>query len=82
MNIKQVLDAAPPTPACFSSRTVWSEFLSSAQRGGAKPFMQGVYRPKFNYCSECTRDFKAGMQEVGKCDPNKFRVLVVVKEVA
>jgi len=56
--------------------------LSSAQRGGAKPFLQGVYRPKFNYCSECTRDFKAGMQEVGKCDPNKFRVLVVVKEVA
>lgn len=82
MNIKHILDVAPPTPACFPDRLQWAEFLSSAQRGGAKPFLRGVYRPTFSFCSECTRDFKASMQEAGKCDPNKFRALVLVKEAA
>lgn len=75
MNIKQVLDLAPPTPACFASRTAWSEFLNSAQQGYPKPFVKGVFRPTFNYCAECTRDFKEGMEVAGKCHPDKFRVL-------
>ena len=83
MNIKLVFDLAPPTPACFPDRDAWSEYLHSAQRDGySKPFVKGVYRPTFNYCAECTRDFKEGMETAGKCQPDKFRALVRVKVVA
>ena len=87
MNIKAVFDLAPPTPACFASRTAWSEYLNSAQRDSgarlyAKPFLDGVYRPTFNFCIGCLPEFKAGMREAGKCQPNKFRALVLVKEAA
>lgn len=82
MNIKHILDVAPPTPACYASRTAWSEYLHTAQRTSSKPFVRGVYRPAFNFCSECTRDFKEGMAAVGKCNPDKFRALVLVKVAA
>ena len=83
MNIKAVFDLAPPTPACYPSRTAWSEYLNSAQRdGSAKPFINGVYRPSFNFCKCCTSGFASGMAAVGKCQPNKFRALVLVKEAA
>lgn len=83
MKLKHILDAAPPTPACFADRTIWSEFLYSAQRdGGAKPFIGGVYRPKFNFCADCPSDFAAGMSAAGKCKPDAFRALVLVKEAA
>ena len=82
MNIKAVFDLAPPTPACFASRTAWSEFLFSAQQAYPKPFVKGVFRPSFNFCSDCPSDFKAGMAAANKCHPSMFRILLRVKEAA
>ena len=78
MHIKQVLDAAPPTPACFSSRTVWSEYLHSAQRyskARVLPFAGGVFNPEFQFCKDCTKPHAAAMAEAGKCNPAKFQIL-------
>lgn len=85
MNIRQVFDAAPPMPACFSSRTVWSEYLHSAQRyskARVLPFSGGVFNPDFQFCKDCTRPHAEQMALAGKCSPNKFRALVLNKELA
>jgi hypothetical protein len=75
MNIRLVLDVAPPTPACFSSRTVWSEYLLAAQRSrkvhGA-PFVNGIFNPAWSFCKDCSGEHKASMQASSKCQPNKF----------
>lgn len=84
-NIAQVLVAAPPTPACFSSRTVWSEYLLAAQKyskARVLPFANGIFQPAYNFCKDCTRAHEAEMSASGKCHPNKFRADVLNKELA
>jgi hypothetical protein len=79
MNIRLVLDVAPPTPACFSSRTAWSEYLLAAQRSRkvyALPFDGAVYRTSFNFCVDCSGEHKALMQLASKCLPAKFHVRI------
>lgn len=81
MNIHQVFDLAPTTPACFHSRTQWTEYLLSAQRyskAPVLPFSGGEYQAGFNFCKDCTRHHKTEMQAVGQCQPEQFRI----KEVA
>lgn len=83
ITIAWVLDAAPPTPACFSSRTVWSEYLLSAQRyskARVLPFAGGIYQPSYDFCKDCTRAHAAEMSAAGQCNPNKFRI--AIKEIA
>jgi len=81
MNIRLVLDVAPPTPACYPDRDMWSEYLLSAQRSRkvyALPFDGVVYRPSFNYCVDCSGEHKALMQASSKCQPNKFHKRIEV----
>lgn len=85
MNIAQVIDMAPPTPACFPDRLMWSEYLLSAQQSkiAVRPFDdRGVYRPTYNFCRECTQQHEAQMALAGKCQPNKFRADALNKELA
>lgn len=84
-NIAQVLDAAPPTPACFPDRLQWSEYLLSSQRYSKSrvlPFANGIFQPAFVFCKDCTRAHEAEMSASGKCNPHKFRADVLNKELA
>ncbi|WP_114973385.1 hypothetical protein [Rhodoferax ferrireducens] len=85
-NIAQVLDAAPPTPACFPDRLQWSQVLLSAQKytkARVLPFSKaGIYQPEYSFCRDCTTQHAAQMALAGKCNPNKFRADVLNKELA
>lgn len=85
-NIADVLEAAPPTPACFPDRLQWSEYLLASQRyskARVLPFSSiGIFQPAFVFCKDCTRAHEAEMSASGKCQPNKFRVLKLNKELA
>jgi len=84
-NIAQVLDAAPPTPACFADRLAWSEYLLASQKytkARVLPFANGIYQPAFVFCKDCTRAHESEMALAGKCNPNKFRAVVLSKELA
>ncbi len=81
--LRQVLEAAPPTPACFPDREQWAAYLLQAQQHakGTGPFRYGKYRPEFSFCSDCTLAHATAMDRQGKCNPSQFRVPQVIKEV-
>jgi hypothetical protein len=75
MNIRLVLDVAPPTPACYPDRVMWAEYLLAAhlsRKVYGKPFVNGVFNPDWSYCKDCNGEHKALMQASSKCQPNKF----------
>jgi hypothetical protein len=87
MNIKQALDAAPPTPACFGDRRQWAEYLLQCQeftkRKSARPFTDAVvYQPAFNFCDDCTSEHALAMRQQTKCCPDLFRRAIPIREVA
>lgn len=85
VHISAVLEAAPPTPACFAHRTAWSEYLFSAQKSkiAVRPFDdRGVYQPYFSFCRDCTQAHTEQMTLAGKCDPRKFFSNLIAKELA
>ena len=77
----QIRDAAPPTPACFSSRDAWVYYLVMCQEGskGTGPFRNGKYRPEFQFCRDCTLEHTTAMARQGKCNPSQFRVIPIVE---
>lgn len=79
--IREVLDAAPPTPACFPDRIQWAAYLLQAQQHakGTGPFRNGKYRPEFPFCSDCTLEHTTAMSRQGKCNPSQFRVIPIVE---
>ena len=81
MNLKQAIDAAPPTPACFASREAWAGYLLTAQQcNKQQPFNNGIYRPQFGFCDDCTLAHSSLMARAGKCNPSMFRVTPAKKE--
>lgn len=85
VHISAVLEAAPPTPACFGSRDIWAEYLLSLQRSkiAVRPFDdRGVYRTYFNFCRDCTQQHEAQMALAGKCSPRKLFTHLMNKELA
>lgn len=75
MNIRLVQEMAPPTPACFTARDIWAEYLLAAQRSRkvyALPFVNGIFNPAWDFCKDCNGEHKALMQLASKCNPAKF----------
>jgi hypothetical protein len=63
---------APVAPACFPSRTVWVQYLASAQESkttATKPFTRGAFNPSFNFCADCTYQHRLNMSRAGRCHP-------------
>lgn len=61
---------APPSPKCFDSRDRWVIYLESAQaarKPGRQPFDDGIYRPLFNFCTDCSPEWKAQMVAELRC---------------
>lgn len=84
-NIAQVLDAAPPTPECFTDRLAWSEYLLASQKytkARVLPFTGGIFQPEFMFCKDCTLAHEVEMSAAGKCNPNKFRAAALNRELA
>ncbi len=72
MDIKLILESAPPTPPCFHDRLAWAEYLRSAQSekvGKAEPFKDGKYQEGFNFCRDCNAQHSQDMHKQGKCIP-------------
>lgn len=81
--LAEVLDAAPPTPACFPDRLQWSAYLLACQQDSKqKPFRAGVYRPDFDHCRDCTLEHATRMARDDKCNPSQFRIKPLIKEVS
>lgn len=84
MNRREALDAAPPTPACFPDRSAWAEYLlmcqDTSKRDSDKPYASGVFRPDFDFCSDCTAEHKRDMRFAGRCTPSQFRGVKVEVE--
>lgn len=79
MNTAQVQAISPAAPACFT-RATWVQLLTAWQASKNKPFKDGVFRPEFNFCSDCTLEQAVRMDRAGKCSPSLYRS--PVKEVA
>lgn len=81
-NYRQAMEAAPPTPACFSSRESWAAYLLTAQQcSKQQPFTGGgIYRPEWSFCADCTLLHSTLMSRSGKCNPSQFRVIRIVKK--
>lgn len=59
-------------PACFSSRTSWTQYLEEAWRCALdsrpeRARMEAGNAP--DYCSECDSRFRARMHAEGRCKP-------------
>lgn len=77
MNIEDVRDASPPTPACFSDRSQWAAYLHQCQGGRPRqaPFRDGIYRPIFNFCKDCTPEHARAQTGKGRCRPQQFHAV-------
>lgn len=83
MKYRDVLAAAPATPACFQSREQWAGYLASCQELGKRqsdrPFTEeGRFRPIFNWCADCTSSHAKLMALAGKCHPSQFRRVIPI----
>lgn len=66
---------APPSPRCFESRDRWVIYLEAAQaarKPGRKPFEDGIYRPFFNFCTDCSPQWKAQMVAELRCTAEAY----------
>lgn len=66
---------APPSPKCFDSRDRWVLYLESAQatrKPARKPFEDGIYRPFFNFCTDCNETWKAQMGAELRCTAESY----------
>lgn len=83
-DIREAMDAAPPTPECFPDRLQWSSYLLSAQqhaKASSKPFNKhGVFRADWNFCTDCTLAHTTLMTRQGKCNPSQFRVIPIKED--
>lgn len=83
MTFDQVRRAAPPTPSCFT-RESWVAYLNLVEETAklpSRPFKNGVYRPEFGFCGDCTRAHSVLMSRKGLCNPSELRV-ILIKEVS
>lgn len=67
--------SAPPAPACFESRDRWVTYLESAQatrREGRLPFDGDKYRPTFNFCSDCSAEWRDRMATESRCKADEY----------
>lgn len=83
-NVHDAHTAAPPTPACFPDRLQWAAYLLQCQEQGRsqgqRPFDErGIFRPTFNFCSDCTRAHAEAMALERKCKPSQFRVITLIR---
>lgn len=78
MNRSVIWLKAPPAPRCFESRSLWVEFLDSAQSAGkVLPFKNGEYRPDFQFCSDCSAQHAHEMHLQGRCNPKAYRASLI-----
>lgn len=80
-----VADIAPVAPGCFSTRSIWLEYLSSAaeeSRLDHKPgpiiFAPGkapVFNYQFSFCDDCCAQHSFEMERQGLCHPDYLRSL-------
>ena len=77
MNLKLIAIHAPPAPKCFDTRSIWIEYLHSAQQSAAgggrtsnaiKPFVDGRYSPEYPFCRDCSARHAHAMTRAGRCD--------------
>lgn len=72
MNIKLIAIHAPPAPKCFDTRSIWIEYLVSAQQAAVgskvRPFVDGKYRTDFPFCQDCRAAHSHAMYVAGRCD--------------
>jgi hypothetical protein len=85
MSPREIAAIAPPTPACFPDRETWVGYLVDCQRdrrASLLPFSKnGIYKPAWSFCSDCTSGHAAAMRSAGKCRPESLRVVIpIVKE--
>jgi len=83
LTIAQVRRAAPDTPACFVDREAWLYYLLTAQQNSkptSAPFKNGIFRPEFSHCADCTLAHSTAMARVDRCNPSQFRVIPIKKE--
>ena len=80
-DIAQALTHAPPTPPCFPDRMQWAAYLLQCQQASSKspdqqPFDGYVYKPAFNFCSDCSGAHMQAMAARGRCKPEHLKALV------
>lgn len=74
---------APVAPPCFADRLLWVEFLASAAEGQNSQGEQKVlifevgkpvrFNHDFDWCTDCTSDYRREMQRQGRCNPDHLR---------
>ena len=76
MNHDEASRVAPDMPRCFPERDKWVDYLlqcqQSSKRQTEQPFRKGVFRPKFNFCADCTTQHGNLMKKAERCDPSVF----------
>lgn len=74
---------APPAPPCFAVRTLWIEFVAAAaeaQSSFGQPRVLNTragekmaFNYKFDYCADCSVEYRAAMLAQGRCHPTWVR---------
>jgi hypothetical protein len=74
---------APTAPPCFADRLLWVEFLAAAaeaQNSQGEPvvliFKAGEpvrFNHAFDWCTDCTNEYRTEMRRQGRCNPNHLR---------
>ena len=75
---------APPSPKCFDSRDRWVIYLESAQaarKPGRQPFEDGIYRPLFNFCTDCSPEWQAQMVAELRCAAEAYIATLTAGQV-
>jgi hypothetical protein len=83
MSVSDVLEKAPPAPACVANRLQWAEYLLAAQREKTKPRVvrpfdeDGNFQNGFNFCIDCTAGYQADMAAWNRCNPATYSKEVI-----
>lgn len=76
----RVLSCAPKHPPCFADREQWVEYLCAVRADEKKRSLPAsaafrvvggrlAFNLGFNFCDDCTSEFRRKMRDAGRCDP-------------
>lgn len=85
VELRLLIEVIPPAPPCFAAAMQWREYLHSAIAGMKSGALDLVERPivivggkaqvnpAWNFCGDCSRDYRAQMKRCGRCRPDHLR---------
>jgi hypothetical protein len=78
---RDISNTAPRAPKCFDTRHAWVSYLAAAQETKVVAFRpldeEGSYRPYFNFCRDCGKDWKAQMTAAKRCEPDAYKAALI-----